>query len=72
MKTTENTYIENAKVWSKERTFNERTLALQEMMKIAEKHFPETVSLIVMELENERNNIRLENMKRKRMSIIGK
>ena len=72
MKTTENTYIKNAKVWSKERTFNERTLALQEMMKIAEKHFPETVSLIVMELENERNNIRSENMKRKRMSIIGR
>jgi hypothetical protein len=72
MKTTENTYIKNAKVWSKERTFNERTLALQEMMKIAEKYFPETVSLIVMELENERNSIRAENMKRKRMSIIGK
>lgn len=72
METTGNKYIDNAKVWAKERTFNERTLALQEMMKIAKKHFPQNVSLIFMELENERNKIRSENMRRKRMSIIGR
>lgn len=72
METIENKYIDNAKVWGKERTFNERTIALQEMMKIAKKHFPQTVSLIFMELENERNKIRSENMRRKRMSIIGR
>jgi hypothetical protein len=72
MKTTENTYIDNARVWAKERTFNEKTLALEEMMKIAEKHCPQTTSLISMELENERNKIRTENVRRKRMVIIGR
>jgi len=66
-----NKYTENNKIWSKKRIFNERTLALQEMMKIAGKHFPETLPLIRMELKNERDRINRANIIRLRMSIIG-
>jgi NADH pyrophosphatase NudC (nudix superfamily) len=72
MKTIGNKYIDNAEIWSKERTFNERTLALQEMHKIAHKHFPQLKPLILMELQNERAKILGQNSRRKRMSIIGR
>lgn len=72
MKKTGNKYIDNARVWGKQRTFNERTLALLEMIKLAKKHFPETVALIHKELANERNKIMIDNLRRRRMSIIGR
>ena len=65
-------YIDNAKIWGKERTYNERTLALQEMMKIAGKHYPQILNLIHTELYREREEIRKANYRRKRQSIIGR
>ena len=65
-------YINNAKIWGKERKFNERTLALQEMIKTARKFYPDIVALLRTELYKERLEITLKNIRRKRQSIIGR
>ena len=65
-------YIDNAKIWGKERTYNERTLALEEMKRIAGKHFPQIFDLIDTELYREKEEIKKGNYRRKRQSIIGR
>lgn len=65
-------YIDNAKIWGKARTFNEKTLALQEMIKTAHKHCPQIVDILRTELYREQEEIKKANYKRKRQSIIGR
>jgi len=65
-------YIDNAKIWGKERRFNEKTIALEEMIKNARKHCPQIVAILRTELEREKLEILRANMRRKRQSIIGR
>ena len=72
MRTMNQKYIDNARIWGKERRFNERTLALQEMIKNARKHCPQIVAVLRTELERERLKIMKANLRRKRQSFIGR
>jgi hypothetical protein len=49
---------------------NERTLALKEMLKISDKHFPELKLLIKKELNNELENITIEHLLKKKVDIL--
>jgi hypothetical protein len=65
-------YIDNARIWRKEKKSSEKVLALKEMIKMAGKHTPHLVPLLRKELWDEYLRIRRENSRRLRQSIIGR
>jgi len=64
-------YITNSKIWSKGRRYNEKTLALDKLIKDAKKHCPLTVPILKRELHEEKLNILRNNVRRVRQSILG-
>jgi hypothetical protein len=67
-----NVWMRNPRVTNTQRTFNEKTLALKEMIKISRKHFPHLYPIILKEYNDEMDVLRKDNQRRYRMSIIGK
>lgn len=72
MDNTKNIWMRNPRITRTERTFNEKTLALKEMIKISRKHFSHLTPILYKEYDNEMDKLRLDNTRRFRMSIIGR
>ena len=64
--------IKNKKIYSKERNSSERLHGLKELIKLSKKYSNSYVtSLLEKDLKDEQMNIQLNNIRRKRQSIIG-
>jgi hypothetical protein len=72
MDNTENIYMNHARIWSKERIISEKTIALKKTINVAKKYFPHLIPLLQNELEYEYERLRYDNLRRKRMSLIGR
>ena len=72
MDNTINIWTRTPRITKTERTFNEKTLALKEMIKISKKHFPHLVGILWKEYNYEMEILRHDNQRRLRMSIIGR
>jgi hypothetical protein len=72
MDNTGNIYQQHARIWRKERNDSEKTLAIKNTIKVAKKYFPHLIPLLRHELEYEQERLRYDNIRRNRMSIIGR
>jgi hypothetical protein len=64
--------IKNKKIYSKERNSSERLRGLKELIKLSKKYSNSCVtSLLEKDLKDEQMSIQLNNIRRKRQSIIG-
>lgn len=64
--------IDNANIYSKERNTSGKIIALKSMKKLAYVYYPQLIPLLDHEMYLEYERIQINNIRRKRISIIGR